>query len=124
LAIQSQLEAGPLKGTLTVDNDISVDTGVTYNVIGKIPGKSSENQIIVGGHYDMHFYGFQDDNCAVGLVLAMAKAMVDSGYVPENDIVFCLHGAEEWGSFGTQYDWTIGAWEMINTQHPENTSLY
>ena len=119
LAIQGQLEAGPLKATLTVDNDISVDTGVTYNVLGKIPGKSSENQIIVGGHYDMHFYGFQDDNCAVGLVLAMAKAMVDSGYVPENDIVFCLHGAEEWGSFGTQYDWTIGAWEMINTQHPE-----
>ena len=28
----------------------------------------------------------------------MAKAMVESGYTPENDIVFCLHGAEEWGT--------------------------
>lgn len=53
----------------------------------------------MGGHYDVHFQGFQDDNCAVGLVLAMANAMVKSGYQPENDIVFCLHGAEEWGSF-------------------------
>ena len=84
-----------------------------------LKGKSSDHQIIVGGHYDAHFWGFQDDNCAVGLVLAMAKAMIDSGYQPENDIVFCLHGAEEWGSSYTQYDWTVGAWEMINHVHPE-----
>lgn len=118
-AIQKQLADGPLKATLKVNNQISVNTGVTYNVIGKIPGKSSDHQIIVGGHYDTHFFGFQDDSCAIGLVLAMGKAMIESGYVPENDIIFCLHGAEEWGSFGTQYDWTIGAWEMINTAHPE-----
>lgn len=67
----------------------------------------------------MHFFGFQDDNCAVGLVLAMAKAMKDSGYQPENDIVFCLHGAEEWGASYSQFDWTVGAWEMINHVHPE-----
>ena len=48
-----------------------------------------------------------------------AKAMLDSGFEPENDIVFCLHGAEEWGSSYTQFDWTVGAWEMINTLHPE-----
>ena len=49
----------------------------------------------------------------------MAKAMKDSGYQPENDIVFCLHGAEEWGASYSQFDWTVGAWEMINHVHPE-----
>ena len=56
---------------------------------------------------------------AIGLILAMAKGMVDSGYQPENDILFVCHGAEEWGALGTQYDWTTGAWEMIHTAHPE-----
>ena len=118
-SIQAMLAQGPVTATLTVDNDVEIDAGTTYNVTGVLKGKSSDFQIIVGGHYDMHFYGFQDDNCAVGLVLAMAKAMVDSGYQPENDIVFCLHGAEEWGSSYTMYDWTVGAWEMINHQRPD-----
>lgn len=117
-AIQAKLAEGPVTATLVVDNEVSED-GTTYNILGRIPGKSSDYQIIVGGHYDVHFTGFQDDNCAVGLVLAMAKGMIDSGYQPENDIVFCLHGAEEWGSSYTQYDWTVGAWEMINNVHPE-----
>lgn len=117
-AIQAKLAQGPVTATLVVDNEVSED-GTTYNIMGRIPGKSSDYQIIVGGHYDVHFTGFQDDNCAVGLVLAMAKGMIDSGYQPENDIVFCLHGAEEWGSSYTQYDWTVGAWEMINNVHPE-----
>lgn len=117
--LQEKLKKGPVQATLAVDNDVEIGTGTTYNVMGLLKGKSSENQIVVGAHYDVHFWGFQDDNCAVGLVLAMAKGMVDSGYQPENDIVFVLHGAEEWGSSYTQYDWTVGAWEMINKAHPE-----
>lgn len=116
--IKGKLEKGPVKATLKVDNIVE-EGGTTYNIIGKIKGKDSSQQIIVGGHYDMYFQGFQDDNCAVGLVLAMAKAMKESGYVPENDIIFCLHGAEEWGSTYTQFDWTTGAWRMINEAHPE-----
>ncbi len=118
-ALQEKLENGPVTATLTVDNEVEIGTGTTYNITGTLKGKSSDHQILVGGHYDAHFWGFQDDNCAVGLVLAMAKAMIDSGYQPENDIVFCLHGAEEWGSSYTQYDWTVGAWEMINNVHPD-----
>lgn len=119
LALQEKMKDGPVTATLIVDNQVEIDEGTTYNVMGVLKGKSSEHQILVGGHYDAHFFGFQDDNCAVGLVLAMAKAMVDSQYQPENDIVFCLHGAEEWGSSYTQYDWTVGAWEMINHVHPD-----
>lgn len=119
LAIQEKLKEGTVEATVVVDNLVEINGGTTYNVLGKIPGRSSEHQIIVGAHYDMYFQGFQDDNIAAGLVLTMAKAFVESGYVPENDIVFVLHGAEEWGSSNTQYDWTVGAWEMINNVHPE-----
>lgn len=119
LELREKMEQGPVTATLVVDNEVEVDAGTTYNVLGVLKGKSSDHQILVGAHYDVHFWGFQDDNCAVGLVLAMAKAMIDSGYQPENDIVFCLHGAEEWGSSYTQYDWTVGAWEMINNIHPD-----
>ena len=48
-------------------------------------------------------------------VMPNASASSDIDSEPENDIVFCLHGAEEWGSSYTQFDWTVGAWEMINT---------
>ena len=117
--LQKKISEGKVMATLKVDNDVEIGNGTTYNITGTIKGKSSAHQIIVGGHYDVHFTGFQDDNCAVGLVLAMARAFKDSNYEPENDIVFCLHGAEEWGSTYSMYDWTVGAWEMINNVHPE-----
>lgn len=119
LQLAEALEAGNTTATLTVDNIVEQDQGTSYNVVGTLKGRSSEQQIIVSGHYDIYFNGFQDDSCAIGLVLAMAKAMVDAGYQPENDILFIAHGSEEWGASGTQFDWTTGAWEMINTAHPE-----
>ncbi len=117
--LQAKIKEGKTEGTLVVNNITGRDEGTTYNVMGKIKGKDSSHQIMFGAHYDCHYFGFQDDNCAVAEVLAIAKAMIDSGYTPENDIVFCLHGAEEWGAYDTQYDWTVGAWEMINSIHPE-----
>lgn len=117
--IQAAIAAGNDQATLILDNVLEPDQGTTYNVVGRIAGRSSDQQIIVSAHYDLFFKAFQDDSTAVGLVLAMAKGMVDSGYQPENDILFVCHGAEEWGAIGSQYDWTTGAWEMIHTAHPE-----
>lgn len=117
--IKKAIKAGNNQCTLKVDNVVTPGEGTSYNVVGKIKGKSSEQQILVTAHYDKYFYGFQDDCVAIANVLAIGKAMKDSGYVPENDIVFVCHGAEEWGASGTCYDYTTGAWEMINTAHPE-----
>ena len=105
--------------TLTVDNVVEPDNGTSYNVVGRLKGRSSDQQILVAGHYDVYFNGFQDDSCAVGLVMAMAKGLVDASYQPENDILFIAHGSEEWGALGTQFDWTTGAWEMINNARPD-----
>lgn len=105
---------------LIVDNEILEDEGVSYNVIGKIKGSAQTGQqILVAGHYDKYFYGTNDDCAAIGLVTAMAKAMVDSEYTPVNDIIFIAHGAEEWGQTGIETDWAEGAWQMITKNHPE-----
>lgn len=115
--ISEALANGNTNATLTIDS--VMEPGTSYNVVGRIKGRSSEQQILFVGHYDMYFNGFQDDCSSMGVIFAIAKAMKDSGYVPENDIVFVAHGAEEWGATGTEFDWTRGAWEMINNVYPE-----
>ena len=116
--IKKAIKDGNNIANLMVDAEFVDDGGTTYNVIGKIKGKSSDQQIMLASHYDKYWYGFQDNCCAVSLTFAVAKAMIDSGYQPENDIIVVAHGAEEWGASDTQFDWTIGAWELIE-KNPE-----
>lgn len=113
------IEAGNNKATLMVDAEFAPGEGTSYNVVGYIKGKSSDQQIMLSGHYDKYWYGFQDDCAAIGMDFTIAKAMIDSGYVPENDIAVVAHGAEEWGATDAQFDWTTGAWGMIHTEKPE-----
>lgn len=116
--LKELLEQGPVTVNLKVDNVVE-ENGTSYNIVGKIPGKNPEEMIIVGDHYDVHFTGFQDNNCAVGLTLAIAKGIIDSGYQPERTLVFVLHGSEEYGAIDSIYDWAIGAWNQVNTVHPD-----
>jgi Zn-dependent M28 family amino/carboxypeptidase len=68
------------QATLVVDNILQPGEGTSYNVVGKIKGKSDAQQIILSSHYDVYFYGFQDNCAAVSLVLSVAKGLLDSGY--------------------------------------------
>lgn len=111
--IKAAIKEGHNQADLMLDAVLEDDGGTTYNVVGMIPGENHDQRIIVSGHYDKYYYGFQDDCAAIGLVYGVAKAMIDSGYKPKNDIVFIAHGGEEWGVTGSQFDWTVGAWGMI-----------
>ncbi len=113
--VLAAMKKGNTNAVLNVDADFVDNGGTTYNVVGKIKGKSSDQQIIVSGHYDKYWFGFQDDCAAIGLVFTVAKAMIDAGYKPENDIVFVAHGAEEWGVSNSCADWTTGAWQMVDS---------
>lgn len=117
--VKAAIKAGNNECTLNLDVDFEDGGGTTENVMGVIPGENHDQKIVVSAHYDKYWYGFQDDCAAVALVYTVAKAMIDSGYVPENDIVFIAHGAEEWGTSDSQFDWTTGAWGMIDQAHPE-----
>lgn len=107
------------QATLIVDNEVADNEGTSYNVVGKIKGKSSDQQIIMSAHYDVYFDGFQDDCAAISLILSVAKGMIESGYEPENDILFVCHGAEEWGACGSEFDWATGSYQLINEGAPE-----
>ncbi|SDK03547.1 M28 family peptidase [Natronincola ferrireducens] len=116
--LKTALEKQQILVNLRVDNQVNPN-GVSYNIVGKIPGVIKDEYIIVGDHYDCHFWGFQDNNAAVGLTLAIAKAMIESNYKPNRTIIFILHGSEESGAIDTRYDWCIGAWNQINRVQPE-----
>ncbi|PIC73939.1 M28 family peptidase [Sporosarcina sp. P17b] len=126
----SQTDAGSLKKALeaseadafTVKFDakstVKMD-GEAYNYYGKIVGKDPESYILLSGHYDSYFAGFQDDNAAIGLMMGIAKGMIDSGNQPEKTIIFNAIAAEEWGVSNTRYDWSTGAYNQIFKIHPE-----
>lgn len=126
----SQTDAAVLKSALKEEKDDSLTVtfdaksevgfdGKSYNIVGSIPGKDKDSMILLSAHYDSYFAGFQDDNAAVGLMMGIAKSMIDSGYQPEKTIVFCAMAAEEWGVSNTRYDWSTGAYNQIFKVRPE-----
>lgn len=105
---------------VTLDADTRVTRGcTTYNITGIIPGRHRDRMILLSAHYDSYFSGFQDDNTAVSMMLGIAKALIDSGFQPQNTIVFCAMAAEEWGVADSSFDWSTGAYEQVFTAHPE-----
>ena len=107
-----------IKVNFDAESTVELD-GKTYNYYGKIIGKDPESYIILSAHYDSYFTGFQDDNAAIGLMLGVAKGLIDSNYKPEKTIIFNALAAEEWGTSNTRYDWSTGAYNQIYKAHPE-----
>lgn len=93
--------------------------GVSYNIVGKIPGRDPDAMLLMSAHYDSYFAGFQDDNAAVALMMGIAKALLETGFQPEKTLVFCAMAAEEWGVSNSKYDWSAGAYSQIFRVHPE-----
>ena len=119
-ALQNAIKAGgsdSVKVTLNCDSTVTNDT-TAHNLWGEIPGKTDET-IFVFAHMDGYFHSTYDDASGVATSMAMAKALVDSGYKPDKTIRFCMHCAEEWGVSGSEYDWSTGAYQEIMTMHPE-----
>ncbi len=108
--------------SITVDFDASSkvekDTKA-YNITGMIEGRDKEKMIVLTGHYDAYFDGFQDNASSIAIMLDLAKAIVDSGYKPEKTLVFCAVSAEEWGVENSKYDWLTGSFNQVFKIHPE-----
>ena len=98
---------------------ISTHSDDAPNIIGYIPGKNDSEYIFLGAHYDGFFHSYQDDALGVGIILAIAKAIIDSGQRPEYTIGLIMHGAEEFGASDSHYDWCTGSWNQ--TTNMENS---
>lgn len=126
----SQTDAAALKDALAVnDNHLTVSfdaksvveegSATAYNIVGKIEGKDPEAYIVLSAHYDAYFSGFQDNSTAVGMMMGIAKTLVEMDYQPEKTLIFMAVAAEEWGAVNTRYDWSTGAYSQLFTVRPE-----
>jgi Iap family predicted aminopeptidase len=120
--LKAELKKGPVTATMTSEADVQMaaDGGTGYNVVGELPGSSaSPEKVLIASHHDAHFRAGLDDTGAVAAEMAMAKAMVMSGYTPRHTIVFMITTGEEFGYTNCWFDWSIGAWYAITHTHPE-----
>ena len=118
--LRRQLAADSGETTVTFDAQSTVGfDGTSYNIVGSIPGRDPDAMILFSAHYDSYFSGFQDDNCAVSMMLGISKALLESGYQPEKTLLFCAMAAEEWGVSNSKYDWSTGAYNQIFRVHPD-----
>lgn len=109
--------------TLTVtavSNGKLIPNATGQNVIAKITGTTYPNEyIVINAHTDAYNKCLQDDSAPIGIMVAMAKAMVDTNYQPERTIVFVATDGEEAGGGETFYDWLVGAWDLVNDKATE-----
>jgi hypothetical protein len=63
------LDAGPVEGRIAVD--ASRTPGVSHNVLGVLPGRSSE-YVVIGSHHDAPWASAVEDGSGIALVLAQA----------------------------------------------------
>ena len=84
------------------------------NVIAALPGKRSDEYVVVGAHLDHEgiypdndgdkIYNGADDNASgVSAVLQIMKAFAESGAQPERTVVFAFWDGEEQGLLGSRY---------------------
>jgi len=106
-----------VRGTMTLSVETALDVD-GYNTIGYIRGSTYPDQFILfNGHHDAWFQGAIDCTSCVAGVLAIAKAVKDSGYRPSRTLVFMTSTGEEWGSEDTYYDWLIGSYLRLTQTH-------
>lgn len=105
---------------ITLTSHVRADpAGTGYNIVGEIPGeRSPEETLVVGAHYDAWFTGYWDNASGVAAMLAIARALLTSGYRPTHTLVFVATDAEEFGVPDSIFDWLVGAHALLEA-HPE-----
>lgn len=115
----NKMSTGKLTAKVVLDaqNLLGADA---FQAIGMIEGSTHPDQAIVfTAHHDAWFTSAADDSVAVAMMLAIAKAAVDSGYEPEYTWIFAPVTGEEYGMYDAYYDWLQGAFHRITVAHPE-----
>ncbi len=104
--------------TLKTDFNFTDDV-IGYNVVGVIPGFDKTSKVIVTADYDRFFYGYNENNCSVALMLGLAQAIKESGYTPQKTLVFVAYGGSELSQRNTGYSAAYGAYIQLTQTHPE-----
>lgn len=75
------------------------------NVIAEVKGKSEEEVIMIGSHYDSVLFGpgINDNASGVAIVLDIITAIRQNGIVPEKTLRFAFWDSEETGVEGSPF---------------------
>lgn len=114
----NRMANGRLQATVTL-NAANLLNSTAYQAIGEIPGSDPDKAIVFTAHHDAWFTSAADDSVAVAMMLAIAKAAIDSGYQPEYTWIFAPVTGEEYGLADAYYDWLQGAFHRITQSHTE-----
>jgi len=101
--IERELERGPVKVHLTIENKTSGPVTVN-SVVAEIAGRERPQEwILVGAHLDSWDFGTgaEDDGTGVVSVLETARAIMAAGRPPRRSVRFALWGGEEEGILGS-----------------------
>ncbi|MBI4277841.1 MAG: M28 family peptidase [Armatimonadetes bacterium] len=113
------LARGPMEATVRL-NAALLPGATGNNVVGVVRGTTWPDQyVLVGSHLDAWFHGFIDNASGTGVLMAIAKSMVNSDERPRRTVVFVAHDAEEFGAVGTDFDFCLGSHWLITREHPD-----
>jgi hypothetical protein len=110
-ATKMEPDSKPLAGkSINFKTNVKSRIVKARNVVGYIEGKSKDEFIVVGGHYDHlgkwdgWIWNGADDNASgtVG-VMTIAKAFKATGKKPEKSVIFAAWTGEEKGLWGSRY---------------------
>ena len=100
------------KATLKLDAEYLVDQGISYAVVGEIPGTTDE-RIFFSGHLDHYFCCMQDNISSVCTLLMTAKAIMEMGYKPKRTMTFIFNGSHETGMADSRYPYISGSYKLL-----------
>ena len=113
------LDAGRVQGTVELNAQNLLDS-TGHQPIGQITGAEYPDRAIVfTAHQDAWFTSAADDSVGVAMMMAIAKAAIDSGYQPKYTWIFAPVTGEEYGLADAYYDWLQGAFHRITSSHTE-----
>ena len=104
--------------SIDVAVDASTFAGPTQNIIAEIPGKNTDNVVMLGAHLDsvIEGPGVQDNGSGSAAILAIAEAMASNKqYVPENTVRFAGWADEEQGLNGSVENYVNPEVGLLNT---------
>jgi len=104
--------------TTSIEMDVSISSVETANVLGLIPGSDpvlKDEVVVYTAHHDhlgvgapneagdAIYNGARDNGSGVGMVLSMAKSIMDLPERPRRSVLVALVAAEEQGLLGSEY---------------------
>jgi Zn-dependent M28 family amino/carboxypeptidase len=104
LLLRRLLAKGKVSLRLNVQNTLTTEPYRERNVVADLPGKTADEVVLLGAHYDSWDFaqGADDDGSGVAAVLEAARILKRLGIQPRRTIRFVFFSGEEEATLGSR----------------------